>query len=115
MVHVVTCLHVRNVHSLKPACRMVQLLQHDVLVLSASCKRSINVTIEHDRHCCSQVRKQEMHYTVRWCTGCLMQLKRAEENINFIHGTYTLKLYLTGDLEFLSKMYMDSLYMYVNT
>ena len=34
-----------------------------------------------------------------------MQLKRTEENINFIQGTYTLKLYLTGDLEFLSKMY----------
>ena len=34
-----------------------------------------------------------------------MQLKRTEENINFIQGTYTLKLYLTGDLEFLNKMY----------
>ena len=49
MVHVVTCLHIRNVHSLKPACRMVKLLWHDVLVLSASCKRSINVAIGHDR------------------------------------------------------------------
>ena len=34
-----------------------------------------------------------------------MQLKRTEENINFIQGTYTLKLYLTRDLDFLSKMY----------
>ena len=34
-----------------------------------------------------------------------MQLKRTEENTSFIQGTYTLKLYLTGDLEFLSKMY----------
>ncbi|KAL5477418.1 hypothetical protein EMCRGX_G024216 [Ephydatia muelleri] len=30
----------------------------------------------------------------------VVQLKRTEENINFIQGTYTLKLYLTGDLEF---------------
>ena len=34
-----------------------------------------------------------------------MQLNRTPENINFIQGTYTLKLCLTGDLEFLSKMY----------
>ena len=34
-----------------------------------------------------------------------MQRKRTEENINLIQGTCTLKLYLTGDLEFLSKMY----------
>ena len=34
-------------------------------------------------------------------------LDATEENINFIQGisTHTLKLYLTGDLEFLSKMY----------
>ena len=97
MVHVVTCLHVQNVYSLKPACRMVQLVRHDVLVLSASCKRSINAAIKHNRHCCSQVTKQEMHDSIRWCTGCLMQLKRTEENINVIPGTYTLKLYLTDD------------------
>eukprot|EP00731_Ephydatia_muelleri_P008335 Em0004g673a len=30
---------------------------------------------------------------------------KTPENINFIQGTYTLKLCLTGDLEFLSKMY----------
>ena len=34
-----------------------------------------------------------------------MPLKRTEENINFIQETYTLKLYLTDDLEFLSEMY----------
>ena len=30
---------------------------------------------------------------------------RIEENINLIQGTYTPKFYLTGELEFLSKMY----------
>ena len=32
-----------------------------------------------------------------------------EENINFIQGTCTLKLHLTGDLQFLSKMYRLSI------
>ena len=59
LLHVFTS-DVWNVHSIKPACRMVQLLRHDVLALSASCKKSINAAIEHDRNCCSQVRKQEM-------------------------------------------------------
>ena len=63
---------------------MVQLLLHDVLVLSASCKISTNVAIEHDRHCCSQVRKQEMQLVskvVHW------MLDATEENINLIERT----------------------------
>ena len=45
----------------------------------------------------------------------VVQLKRTEENINFIQGTYTLKLYLTGDLEFVSKMYGLSVCEYISS
>ena len=65
--------HVQNVHSLKPSFRRVKLLQHDVLVRSASCKGSINAAIEHARNCSSQVRKQESK-VVHW------MLDATEEN-----------------------------------
>ena len=42
------CYSESNAFHLKRVCRMVQLLWHGVLVLSASCKRSINAAIEHD-------------------------------------------------------------------
>ena len=74
MVHFVTCLHVQNVHSLNPTCRMVQLLQHDVLVLSASCKRSINAAIERDRQSSEEARDALVSKVVHW------MLDATEEN-----------------------------------